>query len=171
MKVVRTIAEVRAARPAWPELGLVPTMGFLHAGHLSLVEQARTTCGAAAVSIFVNPTQFGPAEDLARYPCDLRRDLALLEQAGTALVFVPDVGEIYPSGFSSRIEVGAIAEPLEGASRPGHFAGVATVVLKLLNIVQPTRAYFGQKDAQQCAVVRRMVLDLDVPVKISVVAK
>ena len=168
MRVVRTIAAVRAARPSWPELGLVPTMGFLHAGHLELARRARTDCGAAAVSIFVNPMQFGPAEDLALYPRDLDRDLALLEQAGTALVFVPDAGEIYPPGFSTRVEVGAIAEPLEGLSRPGHFSGVATVVLKLLNIVQPTRAYFGQKDAQQCAVLRRMAQDLDLPVQIEV---
>ena len=168
MRVVRTVAEVRAARPSWPELGLVPTMGFLHAGHLSLIERARTACGAAAASIFVNPMQFGPAEDLARYPRDLDRDLALLERAGTALVFVPDPDEIYPPGFSTRIEVGAIAEPLEGSSRPGHFSGVATVVLKLLNVVQPTRAYFGQKDAQQCAVLRRMARDLNLPVRIEV---
>ena len=170
MKVVRTIAELRVARPAWLELGLVPTMGFLHAGHLSLIEQARKTCGAAAASIFVNPTQFGPAEDLTRYPRDVPRDLALLEQAGTALVFLPEAGEIYPPGFCSRVEIGAIAEPLEGASRPGHFAGVATVVLKLLNIVQPTRVYFGQKDAQQCAVIRRMAQDLNLPVHIEVAA-
>ena len=164
MKLVRTIAELRAIRPTWPELGLVPTMGFLHVGHLSLLDQARAECGAAAVSIFVNPTQFGPNEDLARYPRDLPRDLLLLEQAGAVLAFVPEPGEIYPPGFSSRIEVGAIGEPLEGAVRPGHFSGVATVVAKLVNIVQPTRIYFGQKDAQQCAVVRRMLRDLDLPV-------
>lgn len=164
MKLVRTIAELRATRSTWPELGLVPTMGFLHVGHLSLLDRARAECGAAAASIFVNPTQFGPNEDLARYPRDLPRDLHLLEQAGAVLAFVPEPGEIYPPGFSSRIEVGAIGEPLEGAVRPGHFSGVATVVAKLVNIVQPTRIYFGQKDAQQCAVVRRMLRDLDLPV-------
>lgn len=168
MKVVHTVAEVRTARAAWPALGFVPTMGFLHGGHLSLVRQAQAECGAAAVSIFVNPTQFGPGEDLGRYPRDLPRDLAQLEQAGVSLVFVPEPGEIYPAGFGSRVEVGPIAEPLEGAVRPGHFAGVATVVLKLLNIVQPDRIYFGQKDAQQCAVVRRMVRDLDLDVQVVV---
>ena len=164
MKLARTVAGLRAERGRWPELGFVPTMGFLHAGHLSLVERARADCGAAAVSIFVNPTQFAAGEDLDRYPRDLPRDLALLEQAGVALVFLPEPEEIYPPGFCSRIEVGAIADPLEGAARPGHFTGVATVVTKLLNIVQPTRVYFGQKDAQQCAVIRRLLRDLDLPV-------
>jgi pantoate--beta-alanine ligase len=166
MKVFRTVAALREARRDWPELGLVPTMGFLHAGHLSLVARAREECGAAAASIFVNPTQFGPNEDLARYPRDLERDLDLLERAGTAFVFVPEVAEIYPPGFSCRIEMGEIGEVLEGAARPGHFAGVATVVTKLLNIVQPDRAYFGQKDAQQSVVIRRLVRDLDLPVEI-----
>jgi pantoate--beta-alanine ligase len=166
MQVLTTVAEVRAARAAFPTLGLVPTMGYLHAGHISLVEQAKAECGAVAVSIFVNPTQFGPNEDLARYPRDLPRDLHMLEQAGADLVFAPEPAEIYPKGFASRIEVGAVAEPLEGASRPGHFAGVATVVAKLFNIVQPTRAYFGQKDAQQTVVIRRMARDLDMPVEV-----
>lgn len=169
MQVVSTIAEFRAARRGFPGLGLVPTMGFLHAGHLSLVERARVECGAVAVSIFVNPTQFGPNEDLARYPRSLSRDLDLLREAGTALVFTPTPAEIYPSGFTSRVEVGPIGEVLEGAIRPGHFSGVATVVSKLFNIVQPSRAYFGQKDAQQCAVIRRFVRDLDVPVEVVVV--
>jgi pantoate--beta-alanine ligase len=168
MKLVHTVAALRAARPGWTSLGLVPTMGFLHAGHLSLVERANAECGASAVSIFVNPTQFGPDEDLARYPRDLARDLELLERAGTALAFVPEPDEIYPPGFSTRIEIGAIGQPLEGVARPGHFAGVATVVTKLLNIVQPTRAYFGQKDAQQSAVIRRLVRDLNLPVEIVV---
>ena len=168
MKLVHTVAALRAERGRWSALGLVPTMGFLHAGHLSLVERARAECGAAAVSIFVNPTQFAAGEDLARYPRDLPRDLALLERAGTALAFVPEPSEIYPPGFSSRIEVGAVAAPLEGAIRPQHFSGVATVVAKLLNMVQPTRAYFGQKDAQQCAVIRRMAADLNLPVEIVV---
>lgn len=169
MQVVSTVAEFRAARRGFPDLGLVPTMGFLHAGHLSLVERARVECGAVAVSIFVNPTQFGPNEDLARYPRSLSRDLDLLREAGTALVFTPTPAEIYPSGFTSRVEVGPIGEVLEGAIRPGHFSGVATVVSKLFNIVQPSRAYFGQKDAQQCAVIRRFVRDLDVPVEVVVV--
>lgn len=168
MRVVQTIAEVRAARPAFAALGLVPTMGFLHAGHLSLVERARAECGAVAVSIFVNPTQFGPSEDLARYPRDLPRDLALLEAAGADLVFTPDPTQIYPPGFDTSIHIGGVTETLEGAVRPGHFAGVATVVAKLFNIVQPTHAYFGQKDAQQSVVIRKLVADLDMPVEVVV---
>ncbi len=168
MQVLSTVAAFRAARRAVGTLGLVPTMGFLHRGHLSLVERALAECGTAAASIFVNPTQFGPHEDLARYPRDLPRDLHLLEQAGATLAFVPQPDEIYPPGFATRIDVGPVAEPLEGAVRPGHFAGVATVVAKLLNIVQPDRAYFGRKDAQQSAVIRRLVRDLDLPVAIVV---
>ncbi len=168
MKVVKTVDEVRAARAAFPTLGLVPTMGFLHEGHVSLIEHARADCGAIAVSIFVNPTQFAANEDLSRYPRDLDRDLAMLENAAVDLVFVPEVDQIYPPGFATSIDVGPVATLLEGASRPGHFAGVATVVAKLFNIVQPTRAYFGQKDAQQCAVIRRMVRDLDLPVEVVV---
>ncbi len=168
MQVLETITQVRAARSAFPTLGLVPTMGFLHEGHLSLVRRAKAECGAVAVSIFVNPTQFGPTEDLARYPRDLARDLALLEGAGGDLVFTPSAAEIYPKGFASRIEVEGVTAPLEGAARPGHFAGVATVVAKLFNIVQPTRAYFGQKDAQQAVVISRMAADLDMPVQVVV---
>lgn len=168
MRVARTIAELRAGRAAFPRLGLVPTMGFLHAGHMSLVRRARAECGAVAVSIFVNPTQFAPTEDLSRYPRDMPRDLALLEDAGVDLVFAPEPAEIYPPGHASRIEVGPVSEPLEGARRPGHFAGVATVVAKLFNIVTPTRAYFGQKDAQQVAVIRRMARDLDMPLEVVV---
>lgn len=168
MEVLETITAVRAARGRFPSIGLVPTMGYLHAGHISLVERAKAECGAVAVSIFVNPTQFGANEDLGRYPRDLPRDLAQLEAAGTDLVFTPQPAEIYPDGFQTRIEPGPVAEPLEGAVRPGHFSGVATVVAKLFNIVQPTRAYFGQKDAQQCAVVRRMVRDLDMPLEVVV---
>ncbi len=164
MIVVRDKAALRAARAPLAGVGLVPTMGYLHEGHLSLVSRARTECGQAAVSIFVNPTQFGPGEDLSRYPRDLERDLAVLERAGAALVFVPEAAEIYPPGFATRIEVGPVAAPLEGAVRPGHFAGVATVVAKLINLVRPERVYFGQKDAQQCVVVRRMIRDLDLPV-------
>jgi pantoate--beta-alanine ligase len=143
-------------------------MGYLHQGHLSLVRQARAECGAVAVSIFVNPTQFGPSEDLARYPRDLPRDLSLLEAESVDLVFAPSAAEMYPSGYETSIEVRGVTEMLEGAVRPGHFAGVATVVCKLLNIVQPTRAYFGQKDAQQTIVVRTMARDLNLPVEIVV---
>ena len=168
MKVIRTVAAFRAARADVGDLGLVPTMGYLHDGHLSLVACARAQNAATAASIFVNPTQFGPNEDLARYPRDLPRDLALLEAAGVDLVFVPEAGEIYPPGFTTAVEVRGVTDVLEGAVRPGHFAGVATVVAKLFNIVQPTWAYFGQKDAQQCVVIRAMVRDLDLPVEVVV---
>jgi pantoate--beta-alanine ligase len=168
LQVLQTIAQMRAARPGAGDLGLVPTMGYLHAGHLSLVERAKAECGAVAVSIFVNPTQFGPGEDLSRYPRDLPRDLGMLEAAGVDLVFAPDPSEIYPPGFATEIRVGGVTDVLEGAVRPGHFAGVATVVAKLFNIVQPTRAYFGQKDAQQSVVIRKLVADLDLPVAIVV---
>ncbi|WP_372786145.1 pantoate--beta-alanine ligase [Phenylobacterium sp.] len=168
MKVIHTVAEMRAARAGAGDLGLVPTMGYLHEGHLSLVRRAKTEGAATAVSIFVNPTQFGPNEDLGRYPRDLPRDLGLLEAEGVDLVFVPDAAEMYPPDFDARIEIGGVTEVLEGAVRPGHFAGVATVVAKLFNIVQPTRAYFGQKDAQQSVVIRKLVRDLDLPVEVIV---
>ncbi|OXE36268.1 MAG: pantoate--beta-alanine ligase [Phenylobacterium zucineum] len=168
MRVISTIAEVRAARMAMPMLGLVPTMGFLHPGHLSLVKRAKSECGLVAASIFVNPTQFGPNEDFGRYPRARERDLALLEAEDCDLVFTPDVTEIYPAGFDARIDIGGVTEGLEGAVRPGHFTGVATVVAKLFNIFQPTRAYFGQKDAQQCAVIRKLVRDLDMPLEVVV---
>lgn len=168
MRVLDTIEDLRSARRRFAALGLVPTMGFLHAGHISLVERARAECGAVAVSIFVNPTQFAAGEDLSRYPRDLPGDLATLERAGVDLVFTPGPAEIYPAGHASRVDVGPVAEPLEGARRPGHFAGVATVVAKLFNIVGPSRAYFGQKDAQQVAVIRRMARDLDMPVEVVV---
>jgi pantoate--beta-alanine ligase len=141
-------------------------MGYLHAGHLSLVERAKAECGVVAVSIFVNPTQFAPSEDFTRYPRDIPRDLNLLREAGADLVFTPTPQEMYPEGFAAHVEVGAVAKPLEGVSRPHHFAGVATVVAKLFNIVQPTRAYFGQKDAQQVVVIRRMARDLDFPLEV-----
>jgi pantoate--beta-alanine ligase len=168
LQVLQTIAQMRIARRGAGDLGLVPTMGYLHAGHLSLVERAKAECATVAVSIFVNPTQFGPNEDLARYPRDLPRDLGLLEAAGVDLVFAPEPSEIYPPGFATEIRVGGVTDGLEGAARPGHFAGVATVVAKLFHIVQPTRAYFGQKDAQQSVVIRMLARDLDLPVEIVV---
>jgi len=167
MLTVTTIREVRQwRRAATGEVGLVPTMGYLHAGHLSLVERARRENARVAASIFVNPTQFGPTEDLALYPRDLDRDRAFLEAAGCDLLFAPAVEEMYAEGAETTVEVGSIAAPLEGERRPGHFRGVVTVVLKLFGIVRPDRAYFGQKDAQQLAVIRKMVRDLDVPVEI-----
>jgi pantoate--beta-alanine ligase len=164
--VLRTIAEVRTWRRKAEGVGLVPTMGYLHEGHLSLVRAAKRRNSATIVSIFVNPTQFAPHEDLARYPRDEARDLALLEAEAVDAVFAPDVAEIYPQGFSTYVQVEGLTERLEGASRPTHFRGVTTVVAKLFNIVQPDRAYFGQKDAQQLVVVRRMVRDLDLTVEI-----
>lgn len=166
MEIAATIAEFRQARGRLGRLGFVPTMGFLHEGHLSLVRRAREECGAVAASIFVNPTQFGPNEDFSRYPRDMERDLALLRAAGCDLVFTPGVAEMYPPGSLTAVEVTKVTDTLEGAVRPGHFRGVATVVAKLFNIVQPTRAYFGQKDAQQCVVIRRMVRDLDMPLEV-----
>jgi pantoate--beta-alanine ligase len=141
-------------------------MGYLHAGHLSLVERARRENDRVAASLFVNPTQFGPAEDLSRYPRDLERDTRLLGAAGCDLLFAPPLEEMYPPGFETTIDVGSVATTLEGARRPGHFRGVATVVLKLFDIFQPDRAYFGAKDAQQLAVIRKMVRDLDLTVGI-----
>lgn len=167
MKIVRTIAEWRDMRAQLPSpCGFVPTMGFLHAGHRALMDHARGECANLVVSIFVNPTQFGPGEDFERYPRDESRDLAMCETAGAELVFMPVVDEMYPEGGSTTVRVGAITTVLEGAHRPGHFDGVATVVSKLFHIVQPDRAYFGQKDAQQLLVIRRMVRDLDMPVTI-----
>lgn len=169
MIVVETIEAFRAARPSLGTLGLVPTMGYLHAGHLALIERARAENGSVAASIFVNPTQFGPSEDFERYPRDLPRDLNMLEAAGVDLVFVPAVPEMYPDGFSTFVEVEGITRMLEGGVRPGHFRGVATVVCKLLNIADAERAYFGQKDAQQTVVIRRMVRDLNLRTQIVVV--
>ncbi len=144
-------------------------MGFLHEGHLALVKRAKVENSAVIVSIYVNPTQFGPKEDFGAYPRDLDRDLELLRKEGTDIVFVPLDDEMYPPGFSSWVDVEKVTERLEGASRPGHFRGVATVVAKLFNIVQPTRAYFGQKDAQQVVVIKRMVADLDMNLEVVVV--
>ena len=166
MQVIETIDAFRAARSHYPRLGLVPTMGFLHEGHLSLVRRAREECGAVAVSIFVNPTQFGANEDFSSYPRNLERDLALLREVQTDLVFTPTPAVIYPPGHDTSVEVGSVTDVLEGAVRPGHFRGVATVVCKLFNIVQPTRAYFGQKDAQQTVVITKMVRDLDIPLEV-----
>src|SRR5437588_8803669 len=171
MKTARTIAEVRAAvaaaRTHGACVGLVPTMGYLHEGHLSLVDAARDAgAGFVVVSIFVNPRQFGPNEDFERYPRDEERDGELLEQRNVDLLFLPGGDIMYPPGASTAVTVGGVAKPLEGERRPGHFDGVATVVLKLFDIVQPDLAVFGRKDAQQCAVIDRMVRDLDVPVRL-----
>lgn len=169
MQRVITISELHAARQQLPEpVGLVPTMGFLHDGHLSLVRRARGECASVVVSIFVNPTQFGPSEDLDAYPRDLPRDLEMLSTEGVNLVWTPEQGEMYPPGFQTWVTVEEITKPLEGSMRPGHFRGVATVVAKLFISVQPQKAYFGQKDAQQAAVIRRMARDLGFPLEIVV---
>jgi pantoate--beta-alanine ligase len=169
MHLFRTIAELRIWRSqqASRSVGFVPTMGYLHEGHLALVRRARAENETVVVSIFVNPLQFGPQEDYDRYPRDLDRDLCLLEREGVDAVFAPSVSEMYPSGFSTAVVVtGPIAERLEGEARPGHFRGVATVVTRLFGLVQPQRAYFGWKDAQQVLVVQRLVQDLALPVDI-----
>lgn len=167
MKVLRTIGEARAWRAAAAgPVGAVPTMGYLHEGHLSLVRASRERDAATVATIFVNPTQFAPHEDLARYPRDEARDLALLEAEGVHAVFAPSAEEMYPGGYATYVVVDGLTQRLEGASRPAHFRGVTTVVAKLLHILEPGRAYFGQKDAQQLAVVRRMVRDLDMPVDV-----
>lgn len=168
MDVLTSVAALRAWRDgaAAGAVGLVPTMGALHAGHLALIGAARAECGRVVASVFVNPSQFDDPADLARYPRDLERDRALLAGAGCDALFAPEPAEVYPPGFDTWVEPGEVAAPNEGAHRPGHFRGVATVVLKLLQMARPDRAYFGQKDAQQLAVVRAMVRDLDVPVAI-----
>lgn len=169
MKTIITLPELRAAIATLPRpLGFVPTMGFLHAGHMSLVKAAKAECASVVASIFVNPTQFGPSEDLAQYPRDLPRDLALLEAAGADLVWTPTPEVMYPSDFQTWVEVEGLTKSLEGAVRPGHFRGVTTVVTKLFNAVGPDKAYFGQKDAQQAAVIRRMAQDLDFPIEVVV---
>ncbi len=164
MQVVRTRAELRAVLAAAPRpIGLVPTMGWLHAGHVSLVERARAESATVVMSVFVNPRQFGEARDFEQYPRNEARDLARAEAAGVDIVFAPTVDEVYPPGFDTVVSVGAIARPLEGAARPGHFDGVATVVAILFALVGAERAYFGMKDYQQVAVIRRMALDLALP--------
>jgi pantoate--beta-alanine ligase len=170
MQVIKTVAGIRALRQRLSgTVGFVPTMGYLHEGHLTLVKQARKENSAVIVSIYVNPAQFGPREDFGAYPRDLDRDLELLQKEGADIVFVPSDDEMYPPGFSSWVDVEKVTEQLEGASRPGHFRGVATIVAKLFNIVQPTRAYFGQKDAQQVVVIKRMLGDLNMNLEVVVV--
>jgi pantoate--beta-alanine ligase len=170
--LVQTVSEIRAAvaaaRGRRLSLGLVPTMGALHAGHVSLIRAARAENDFVVVSIFVNPTQFGPKEDLSRYPRPLEHDVAQCAAEGVDLIFHPEPSTVYPPGYRTFVEVHELQDVLCGPSRPGHFRGVATVVLKLLNIVQPDRAYFGQKDAQQARIIEKMVGDLDVPVTIKV---
>lgn len=169
MMIVSSLEELRSARAMLDApVGLVPTMGYLHEGHLSLVRRATEECASVAVSIFVNPTQFGPNEDLAAYPRDLERDLHLLDSLGVNLVWTPTPEIMYPNGYQTWVQVEALTEPLEGAQRPGHFRGVTTVVAKLFNGVQPAKAFFGQKDAQQVAVIRRMARDLNFPLEVVV---
>jgi pantoate--beta-alanine ligase len=170
MIIAQQVADVRQAvrnaRRREETVGCVPTMGALHAGHESLIQACRAECGFTAVTIFVNPKQFGPREDFARYPRPLEDDVAICRRAGVDVVFAPAVETVYPANFSTYVEVEPLSRILEGATRPGHFRGVATVVLKLLNIVQPERAYFGQKDYQQQLLVRRMCREVDLPVEI-----
>jgi pantoate--beta-alanine ligase len=169
MQTVTTLSELRAARAKLPgPVGLVPTMGYLHEGHISLARKAREECASVVTSIFVNPTQFAPTEDLAKYPRNLPRDLALVEAAGVDLVWTPTPEVMYPPGFQTWVEVEHLTKGLEGAVRPTHFRGVTTVVAKLFQAVQPDKAYFGQKDAQQAAVIRQMVKDLNFPLDIVV---
>jgi pantoate--beta-alanine ligase len=170
MKIFRTIEEMRtacrAARSARKRLGFVPTMGALHEGHLSLVRAAKTSCDVVAASVFVNPTQFGPNEDLAKYPRTFERDRDLLEKEGVHLLFAPSAEEMYPQGATTWVTVEELSGKLDGRSRPGHFRGVTTVVAKLFHIVEPDAAFFGQKDAAQVAIIRRMVRDLNLAVEI-----
>ena len=169
MLSVITLTDLRSNRLSYPgKVGLVPTMGYLHEGHLSLVRRAQEECDHVIVSIFVNPAQFGPKGDLSKYPRDLDRDLSLLEPLGVDLIWMPTAEIVYPPGFQTWVDVETITQPLEGAMRPGHFRGVTTVVAKLFNSVQPHKAYFGQKDAQQAAVIRQMTRDLNFPIEIVV---
>ena len=167
MKTISTFFDLRIIRLSLnATVGLVPTMGYLHEGHLSLIRRARVECDHVVVSIFVNPTQFGANEDLSKYPRDLARDLSLIEPLGVDLVWNPTPEVMYPTGYQTWVEVDALTHPLEGAIRQGHFKGVTTVVAKLFNAVQPHKAYFGQKDAQQAAVIRQMVRDLNFPLEV-----
>lgn len=168
MIIAKDIQSVRDFRKehALQTLGFVPTMGFLHAGHLSLMKQSISNNDLTAASIFVNPTQFNNASDFENYPADVQKDLDLLEELGIDLVFLPDTKIMYPDGFKAKVEISDLTSPLEGASRPGHFDGVTTIVSKLFNIVQPDRSYFGKKDAQQVLVIEKMVKDLDFPIEI-----
>jgi len=172
MKVLAGIPElkdaIRVLKSAGKTIGLVPTMGSLHEGHLSLVRESRRRCDATVVSIFVNPVQFGPKEDLDLYPRDLERDRTLLEREGVDLLFHPGIGDMYPGGYKTFVEVHDLEDRLCGAARPGHFRGVSTVVLKLFNIVEPDMAFFGRKDAQQAVILEKMVSDLNLAVKIVV---
>ena len=170
MKICRSIASLRSELPpaAGNTIGLVPTMGALHQGHLSLVRRSREETGITVVSIFVNPAQFGPTEDLQRYPRSPEKDIALLEKEDTDLIFMPDNGEMYPQPYRTYVDITGLDARLCGQARPGHFRGVATVVLKLFNLVCPQRAYFGQKDAQQAILIRQMVRDLQLPVQVRV---
>jgi len=170
MQVIKSRRQITVAcRAANRPLGLVPTMGALHEGHLALVRQARKDNPTLAATIFVNPSQFGPQEDLSAYPRDLDRDLDLLRDEGVDLVFTPSVEEVYPPGFNTWVDVAKLGDRLEGANRPGHFRGVATVVAKLFNIIGPDKSYFGQKDGQQSIVIRKMVRDLDLGVEVVMV--
>ncbi len=167
MKTVSSLSELRTKRLSLKgTVGLVPTMGYLHEGHLSLIRQAKAECNHVVVSIFVNPAQFGPSEDLSKYPRDLERDLNLISPLGVDLVWTPTAEEMYPPGYQTWVEVEALTHPLEGVVRPGHFKGVTTIVAKLFNAVQPDKAYFGQKDAQQHTVIRQMVRDLNFPLEV-----
>lgn len=170
MKVIDTLAEMKKIRRELnSSVGFVPTMGYLHEGHLSLVMNAKKDCRTTVVSIFVNPAQFLPNEDFTRYPRDPDRDFKKLEKLGTEIVFMPTPSDIYPENFNTWVNVDGITDRLEGASRPGHFRGVATIVNKLFNIVEPDNAYFGQKDAQQCAVIKKMVTDLNMNVRVIII--
>ncbi|TMJ96126.1 MAG: pantoate--beta-alanine ligase [Actinobacteria bacterium] len=170
MRRARTIAGLRAALEPYREgeIGLVPTMGALHPGHVSLFRAARHECDAVVATIFVNPAQFGPADDFERYPRDLERDAGIAEEAAVDLLFVPSVDELFPEGFQTSVDVEELSKGLEGSARPGHFRAVATICLKLFNIVRPARAYFGQKDAQQAEIVERMVRDLNLELEVRV---
>ncbi|HSW96796.1 MAG TPA: pantoate--beta-alanine ligase [Candidatus Saccharimonadales bacterium] len=167
MQITKTIKEIRTFRNSIQgTVGFVPTMGYLHKGHLSLIQLAKQENDHVIVSIFVNPKQFGPKEDFQTYPRDIKRDVALLRESKVNIIFSPSVDELYPSNYQTYVHVEKITKKLEGKSRPGHFIGVTTVVTKLFNIIQPTRVYFGQKDAQQVIVIKKMVKDLNIPIEV-----